>query len=347
MPEMNDIMCMEHYILLIKNMEVYIMSEKIAVIMTAYNEKPEWVTECVESVLGQTYENIRLYVLLDNPDNDELKKLLQSYSEKNNNILFYQNKENLGLIASLNKLLGIVTESYIARMDADDICTPERLEKEMQFLEKNNLDFVMSDCSFLYSDGKKGNGTSIPDLEGDYFNEAQAYGNVSMHSTWLLKKEVYDALGGYRDVRYCEDYEFTLRAIQQGFKLGRMSDELVVYRLRDGSITFLNAKEQFEKARLLRYMYRKNRKIADISAEYLNEKFSDYNASQKEKFATGKIKLDEFAAELYAHRYAGAVKKLAAVLLHGREGRKLFVNLFYGRSRLAAVYKRAVCAKAK
>lgn len=322
------------------------MSEKIAVIMTAYNEKPEWVTECVESVLGQTYDNIQLYILLDNPYNDELKKLLQSYSEKNNNILFYQNKENLGLVASLNKLLGIVTESYIARMDADDICAPERLEKEMQFLEKNNLDFVMSDCSFIYTDEKKGTGTSIPDLEGDYFNEAQAYGNVSLHNTWLLKKEVYDVLDGYRDVKCCEDYEFTLRAIQQGFKLGRMSEELVTYRLRNSSISSLNAKEQFEKARFLRYMYRKNKRIASIPVRYLNEKFSNYTDSQKEEFATAKIKADEFAAELYAHRYLNAIKRLVA-FLHGKERRKLFVNLFYGRCRLAVVYKRAVCAKAK
>lgn len=322
------------------------MSEKIAVIMTAYNEKPEWVTECVESVLGQTYANICLYILLDNPDNDDLRKLLQGYSEKNNNVLFFQNKENLGLVASLNKLLGIVTESYIARMDADDICAPNRLEKEMQFLEKNNLDFVMSDCSFIYTDGKKGAGTSIPDLEGEYFNEAQAFGNVALHQTWLLKKEVYDVLGGYRNVRYCEDYEFTLRAIQQGFKLGRMSEELVTYRFRSSSISSLNAKEQFEKARFLRYMYRKNKRIADIPVSYLNEKFSNYTDMQKDEFAAAKIKADEFAAELYAHRYANAIKRLVA-FLHGKESRKLFVNLFYGRCRLAVIYKRAVCAKVK
>ena len=96
------------------------MGEKIAVIMTAYNEEKEWVCECMDSVLGQTYDNLHLYVLLDNPDNDVLKDLLKSYEEKDSRVSFFVNEKNLGLVRSLNKLLDIVTEKYIARMDAED-----------------------------------------------------------------------------------------------------------------------------------------------------------------------------------------------------------------------------------
>lgn len=317
------------------------MGEKIAVIMTAYNEEKEWLCECMDSVLGQTYDNLHLYVLLDNPDNDALKDLLKSYEEKDSRVSFFVNEKNLGLVRSLNKLLDIVTEKYIARMDADDICEPDRLEKEMKFLTDNNLDFVMTDCSFLYPNGERGCGQSLPALIGEVFNEASAYGNVSLHNTWLVKKEVYDSLKGYRDVRFCEDYDFVLRAIQHKFAIGRMSEETVVYRLREGSVSSLNAKEQFEKARLLRYMYRKGRSVSRISPEKLNDRFSGYDMEQKEKFATAKAEIDTFAGNLYGGSYVSAMGKAVKIMLLSSEGRRLFFNLFLGRCRLSAVYKKA------
>lgn len=317
------------------------MNEKIAVMMTAYNEETEWVRECMDSVLGQTYSDLHLYVLLDNPENDALKELLKSYEEKDFRVSFFVNEKNLGLVRSLNKLLDIVTEKYIARMDADDICEPDRLEKEMKFLTENNLDFVMTDCSFLYPNGERGCGQSLPVLIGEVFNEASAYGNVSLHNTWLVKKEVYNLLNGYRDVRFCEDYDFVLRAIQHKFVVGRMSEETVVYRLREGSVSSLNAKEQFEKARLLRYMYRKGRSVSAISPEKLNDRFSSYDMEQKEQFAAAKTEIDAFAGSLYRGSYVSAMGKAVKILLLNSEGRRLFFNLFFGRCRLSAVYKKA------
>lgn len=317
------------------------MGEKIAVMMTAYNEEKEWVCECMDSLLGQTYRNLHLYVLLDNPENDTLKHLFKSYEEKDSRVSFFVNEKNLGLVMSLNKLLDVVTEPYIARMDADDICERDRLEREMKFLTDNNLDFVMTDCSFLYPNGESGCGQSLPMLIGEVFNEASAYGNVSLHNTWLMKKEVYASLNGYRDIRFCEDYDFVLRAIQQKFAIGRMSEETVVYRLRAGSVSSLNAKEQFEKARLLRYMYRKGRRVCKISPEKLNDRFSAYGMEQKEKFAAAKTEIDAFAGSLYSGHYIRAMGKTVKILLLNSEGRRLFFNLFLGRCRLSAVYKKA------
>lgn len=317
------------------------MGEKIAVLMTAYNEEKEWVCESMDSVLGQTYGNLHLYVLLDNPENDALKGLLKNYEEKDPRVSFFVNEKNLGLVGSLNKLLDIVTEKYIARMDADDICEPDRLEKEMKFLSDNNLDFVMSDCSFLYSNGERGCGQSLPDLTGEVFNEASAYGNVSLHNTWLMKKEVYASLKGYREVRFCEDYDFVLRAIQHKFAIGRMSEETVVYRLRETSVSALNAKEQFEKARLLRYMYRKGRSVSEISPEKLNDRFSNYSDKEKADFVLAKAETDVFAGNLYAGSYVSAMGKAIKILLLSNESRRLFFNLFIGRCRLSTVYKKA------
>ncbi|MDD6328598.1 MAG: glycosyltransferase [Eubacteriales bacterium] len=316
-------------------------SQTVAIIMTAYNEECDWIVQCMDSILAQTYTNFHLYVLLDNPDNEMIKDVLMSYAKKDSRMAVMVNEENLGLVASLNKLLGIVNESYIARMDADDVMMPSRLAKEMEFMRENSLDFVMSNCDFLYADGTSGKGASIPKLLGEDFNDAERYGNVSMHNTWLVKKEVYDKLGGYRMVRHCEDYDFVLRAIQEGYKIGRLDEALVSYRLRDTSVSAMYAKEQFEKARMLRYLYNKGRKIADISPEKFNEKYSAYTEEEKKAFSDAKNAIDIFCGKLYDGKMPAAAASAAKMLISGREARKLFVNAMWNNRKLKTVYRKA------
>lgn len=312
--------------------------KKIAVIMTAYNEEETWIHECMKSILTQTYENFHLYVLLDNPNNLELKAILRDYAKEDSRVSFYINEQNLGLVKSLNKLLGMVTEEYVARMDADDVMEPTRLEQEMKFMEEHDLDFVIANCSFLYADGTIGKGAIIPTLIGEQFNEAQKYGNVSMHNTWLQKKSVYDALGGYRLVAHCEDYDYVLRAIQSGYKIGRMDEELVKYRLRDTSISAMYSKEQFEKSRLLRYAYAKGRRIDMLSPDKLNEVYSAYSDEDKTKFAKAKQDIDVFCSKLYDHKLAGAAIDAVKMLASNKEARKLFVNSMVNNRKLKTVY---------
>lgn len=314
---------------------------KIAIIMTAYNEEDVWMHECMQSILGQTHQNFHLYVLLDNPNNESLKRILRDYEKEDSRVSFYVNEQNLGLVKSLNKLLGMVTEQLVARMDADDVMEKNRLERELEFLVQNDLDFVMSNCSFLYANGTVGKGAAIPTLLCDDFNEAEKYGNVSMHNTWLQKKEVYDTLGGYRLVSHCEDYDYVLRAIQKGYRIGRLLEELVKYRLRDSSVSALYAKEQFEKARLLRHFYAKGKDIKRLSPDKLNAVYSSYDDDDKTKFAKAKQDIDVFCGRLYEGRLAKASLCAIKMLVCGREARKLFVHSLMNNRRLAAIYKRA------
>ena len=99
------------------------MDKKIGVIMSAYNENIDWVRESVDSILKQTYSNLKLYITLDNPDNCELRELLEYYESTDDRVRLIKNEHNLGLVTCLNKMINIVDEDIIARMDADDILT--------------------------------------------------------------------------------------------------------------------------------------------------------------------------------------------------------------------------------
>ena len=95
-----------------------IMGDLISVIMSTYNESLDEIKKSVESVLGQTYKRIEYIVVLDNPQNTEIKSYFKTLSDSR--IKLIENKTNVGLVRSLNKALQIANGTYIARMDADD-----------------------------------------------------------------------------------------------------------------------------------------------------------------------------------------------------------------------------------
>ena len=281
-------------------------SKKIAVLMTVYNETEEWLRMSISAIFNQTYENIHLYILLDNPDNHLARSIIQGYVEEDSRISFLVNDVNLGLVSSLNKLLRIVTEEFVARMDADDVSLPERLQCELEFMEEHKLDFVISNVDYLrgeYIDGE----VETPALFPEAFAECQKYTNFSTHPTWLLKKKVYDELQGYRDVKHCEDYEFVLRAIQRGFRVGRTKEVLLHYRMRENGISISYAFEQYEKTKYIRRMYKKGQQIEGISCDELNHLEIFGNTRREKQFFSARHYVDRIVVHLRDKKYTNCL----------------------------------------
>ena len=312
--------------------------EKIAVIMSAYNEQKGWLEESITSILNQTYQNIHIYIVLDNPENELLHQVITAYAGKDKRITYLRNSRNLGLVGSLNKAISVVTEDYVARMDADDISDTARLEKEMQFLQAHGLDFVMAGADFIYEDGQTGPGDAIPELLPEKLKEVQKYGTVSIHSSWLLKKSVYDDLGGYRDVKYCEDLDFVIRALQKQVQIGRMEEHLLLYRLRSTSVSMAYAMEQMEKASYIRRIYTAGEKLEEMKADLLNQKFGSFPEKEKTKYANAKVRIDDFCDKLYRRHWFACVRNLAGGLTSAPY-RRIFVNSFRARLKINKIYQ--------
>ena len=116
---------------------------KISVIMSVYNEKKEWLQMSINSILNQSFKNFEFIIVLDNPDNIELKAVLEQFAAKDSRIKLIYNKKNMGLVYSLNSALKVAKGEYIARMDADDISELDRLEVQYNYFEQNpDIDFV-------------------------------------------------------------------------------------------------------------------------------------------------------------------------------------------------------------
>ena len=235
--------------------------------MSTYNEPIEMIDKSISSILQQSYKNIELIVVNDNPTRKDLDQYLSELRIKNNCIIYLKNEINIGLVGSLNRALSVAQGDYIARMDADDISDFKRLEKQLKFLTENNLDIVGSEVTLINELDEEIGSISCPstfDRILDYYN----YGSCLFHPTWLLKKSVYDALDGYRNIQACEDFDFMLRAFDMGFKAGNVTEKLLRYRVRkDGISVSLEANQK-----LITYYLQKNRyRIQDVSVEIINE----------------------------------------------------------------------------
>ncbi|MCT0021417.1 glycosyltransferase family 2 protein [Weissella cibaria] len=124
----------------------------ISVVLTTYNESLSDLESSVCSILNQTFHDIELIVIVDNPDADENILYLSSLDDPR--MKLYVNDVNLGLVASLNLGVQIATGDYIARMDADDISYATRLVDELKFLKLHNLDIVASTFRTIDSEGR-------------------------------------------------------------------------------------------------------------------------------------------------------------------------------------------------
>lgn len=109
---------------------------KVSVLMPIYHTEEKYLRDSIESILGQTFKDFEFLILNDSPDDEKrLKKIVDSYNDPR--IFYYKNEHNLGISLSRNRLLELAHGEYIAVMDHDDISLPERLEKEVNFLDKN------------------------------------------------------------------------------------------------------------------------------------------------------------------------------------------------------------------
>ena len=212
------------------------MRPKISIIMGIYNcEKT--LSESIESIINQTYKNWEL-IMCDDHSSDDTLKIAQRYEimypEK---IKVIKNNFNISLAPTLNRCLEFATGEYIARQDGDDLSLSNRLEVQLDFLERNQeYDLVGSQMISFDKNGDKGIrgvNVSVPN------KFTMVKGTAFCHATILARKKVYEELGGYRVTKYtnrCEDVDLWFRFFEKGFKGYNLKEAL--YKVRDDEAAY-------------------------------------------------------------------------------------------------------------
>lgn len=278
----------------------------ISVIMSTYKESESQLRQSIESILNQTYEDFEYIIILDCPDNQLHKTILESYKEKDPRIRFYINEKNIGLANSLNKGIQLANGEFIARMDADDISLPDRFQDQLKYIQDNNYDLIGGITQMIDENGDLIYSIQKVPTNYDKIKKILKYGQCIAHPTWFGKKVVFDTLNGYRKIPLCEDYDFTLRAVLSGYKISNLNKVVLQYRMTNNSISRQNLFEQYLYMTYITKQYKQG-KISDIekAQKYVENK---NDLKQSRKYLQANILFNSMLREISQKQLLGFVK---------------------------------------
>lgn len=248
------------------------MKPDISVIMSVYNGET-YLEEAVMSVVNQTFKNWELIVIND-CSTDKTAQILKELSEKDSRIKVHTNEVNLKLPASLNKAISLSSGKYIARMDADDICLPERLERQFRFME-SRPDVSLSSFKFMTVK----NGTYAPGAAGgrcdsEAIKAMLLVANPILHPGVIAKAEVMKKYNYDTTLTCTEDLELWTRMVMNGEKLEILPECLLNYRLHDKQITSTT-------------LDRQHTEVLKIEEKYYNALAKEMDESAKDFYISG------------------------------------------------------------
>lgn len=221
----------------------------VTVLMPVYNAE-RYVGEAIDSILNQSYLFFEL-VIINDGSTDSSEKVIRSYSD--NRIVIVNNEENKGLIETLNKGLSLAKGTYIARMDADDISTPDRLEKQVSFLETNPAIGLVGSSYTLFDESHEV--IAYPEQQED-IRLACVFHNPFCHPAVLFRKEIVDThkLVFKKEYLHAEDYKFWTEFVLLT-ECHNLKESLLFYRSHSDQISQMHNEEQLINSRKIQKEY--------------------------------------------------------------------------------------------
>lgn len=224
-------------------------SPAISVVMGVYNAE-KYIDQAIESILGQTYGDFEL-LLLNDGSTDNSQSRLEYYAKLDKRCKVYSGV-NKGMVATLNQGIALAKADIIFRMDNDDICRPQRFERQMRYLEDHpECVAVGSKALLIDADG-------LPIIEmwdytdHDKIDEANlsGVGSFICHPAVAMRKAAILKVGGYhQEFHYAEDLDIFLRLAEVGI-LANIPEVLLEYRQHVESVGYARREAQFKATHL-------------------------------------------------------------------------------------------------
>lgn len=229
------------------------MSPKISLIMSVYNGE-DYLLEAVESVINQTFTDWEL-IIINDCSTDSTAQILSDCAERDPRIKVHTNEVNLRLPSSLNKALSLAEGKYIGRMDADDVCLPNRLEKQYAFMEKHP-GIALSSCRFMtIKNGVISSGGCGGKCDFDSVKAMLLVTNPLLHPGIIARASAIKDLGYDKNFTCTEDLELWTRFVMAGHKIEILPEYLMLYRLHDKQITGTTLEKQHKEVVLVQKNY--------------------------------------------------------------------------------------------
>lgn len=207
----------------------------ISVLMSCYNAE-KWLPAAIDSVLVQSYTDFE-FIILNDGSTDTTLSIVRAYGSKDSRIVILD-KPNTGLADSLNCGIRVARGRWIARIDADDLCDPLRLEKQLKFVLENP-DIVLLGSGFREIDvhNIRVKDHYYPGKSRQLIRRLERLRGFFPHSSAFFRLDIAKQLGGYRtEIKRAEDWDLWLRFSERG-NIACLADLLVLIRKHNEQIS--------------------------------------------------------------------------------------------------------------
>jgi glycosyltransferase involved in cell wall biosynthesis len=254
----------------------------VSIIMSVYNGEA-FLQQAIDSILNQTYSHLQ-FIIIDDNSNQATKAILLAIQDKRVETIY--NTQQLGLTKNLNTAINHCKGQYIARMDADDISLPNRIEKQVAFLEHNN--HLAGTAGWIEMIDEHGNSTGFWSDDRNYTTEKEIAAilpkkNVIAHPTVMLYANVLQQYQyQYNEQQlHSQDWDLWLRLFANGLLIAKVKEVVLHYRVHSASITSTQKKKSVFK------------KIDKMYSNYLQQvsNWNEFNRSIKSNWRKNRLKL--------------------------------------------------------
>jgi len=215
----------------------------VSVIMPVYNGE-KFLRDSIESILNQTYKNFE-FIIVDDGSTDNSVRIIKEYQKKDKRIKLIENKKNLGASKALKIGLKNTKGFYYFRMDCDDISYKNRLEKELDFLEKNKDYVIVGSNLEIIDEDKKKIGYRFYPQENEEIKKTLIFKNPFAYSSTMIRLELLKKIFYDEKYLYCEDYDLWFKLLKYG-KGKNLPDFLIKYRINKNQIKSRRLKNQLK-----------------------------------------------------------------------------------------------------
>jgi len=205
------------------------LSPAVSVVMCVYNGE-RFLHEAVESILNQTFADLEL-IVVDDGSTDSTPQILAGYVSRDFRVVVHR-QANQGPAAAANRGVGLARAPLIARLDADDVALPTRLECQSRFLiEHETVAVVGGAVTFIDENGRSWADPVQFPLTDAEIHEMLTTTTPFVHSAVMLRRDAFECVGGYRPIfREAEDLDLWLR-IAECYELANVPELVVRYRI--------------------------------------------------------------------------------------------------------------------
>ena len=205
----------------------------VTIIMPVYNAEL-YLRDAIESVLAQSYKKF-IFMIINDGSTDQTEKIILEYEDEK--IQYISNEENLGIVKTLNKGIALSHTKYIARMDADDICDPKRLEQQINVMEQDSQIALLGTWAELIDEQGKHVGKLTPYTDDKSIRTALLFSNIFVHSSVMIRRHILEMNDWRYDEQHkaVEDYGLWIK-ISNKYKVQILPEMLLKYRLNTNGI---------------------------------------------------------------------------------------------------------------